>query len=467
MDLSNMTAKEKAEMKAALALDEVYTKADNVFNALISLTPEMKEFYSFARNKRLAAILIAYHISGKTETFEHIIDYCGKYGVAVTNDDIAEYVFLMQKVHTKYEIAGYKELDISEYEISTCKDDRVCEKCRKFNGKKFPVSEAKIGVNTPPFHKGCRCTTLAVLQSEEELNKELESELGDEIGLDVDFDEWKNGLQKTKNGGVVYRSTASQPNLKQMQVNGAAVFLLVISIAFIVNAFSTGNAVSGVIGFILGIVSLLKFYKTHKCPSCKTIYWNSQKSCPNCGKPQGITLSGLIGAFVFVVVLGFIFIPALSKGVETGTSNQTRTTTSSRATTTARTTVRTTQPTVTTLSDAAINPDETSVENTDVPADSTTSEPDITWLNDDFALVSEVKGEVDAFSTHVYGIVYNASGRDFSYVQITYSIYDDSGNKIDTAIDNISNLKNKETWKFDAISLSAGARFKFEEITAF
>lgn len=44
---------------------------------------------------------------------------------------------------------------ISEYEYIA--NSKCCDVCRALNGKHFPISELKIGVNAPPMHEGCRC----------------------------------------------------------------------------------------------------------------------------------------------------------------------------------------------------------------------------------------------------------------------------------------------------------------------
>ena len=36
-----------------------------------------------------------------------------------------------------------------------------CKSCAELNGKHFPLSEFKIGVNAPPMHKGCNCSIMA------------------------------------------------------------------------------------------------------------------------------------------------------------------------------------------------------------------------------------------------------------------------------------------------------------------
>lgn len=97
------------------------------------------------------------------------------------------------------ELDGYQELDIDEYEFSACLDSRTSDLCRELDDKVFKRNSAQAGVNLPPMHPFCRSTTLPVLPSEEDLDKEL-AELGDEIGADVDFDEWERNLQQGEDG---------------------------------------------------------------------------------------------------------------------------------------------------------------------------------------------------------------------------------------------------------------------------
>ncbi len=110
-------------------------------------------------------------------------------------------------ISNQAELEGYKELDIEKYEFSACLDNRTSEICNDLDGKVFDVKDAVPGKNLPPMHPFCRSTTLPVLPSEEDLDREL-AELGDEIGADVDFDEWVKGLQKTEDGRVVYRAAS-------------------------------------------------------------------------------------------------------------------------------------------------------------------------------------------------------------------------------------------------------------------
>lgn len=54
-------------------------------------------------------------------------------------------------------LADLSSCNIQRYRIVACDDEKMCDVCRKFKGRSFAVSSAKIGYNCPPFHLGCRC----------------------------------------------------------------------------------------------------------------------------------------------------------------------------------------------------------------------------------------------------------------------------------------------------------------------
>ena len=58
---------------------------------------------------------------------------------------------------------SYEEAEIEEYEFLAEIDSRTSEICKKLNGEKFKVKDARAGVNYPPMHPHCRSTTIAVL----------------------------------------------------------------------------------------------------------------------------------------------------------------------------------------------------------------------------------------------------------------------------------------------------------------
>ena len=83
--------------------------------------------------------------------------------------------------------------------------------------------------------------------------------------------------------------------------------------------------------------------------------------------------------------------------------------------------------------------------------------------------VEITSGFNDGYALYIEGTVTNNSGRDLSYVQILIPTYDADGNKVGSAMDNINNLKDGETWKFKAVDLSGGVDYDAEnyELDAF
>ena len=83
--------------------------------------------------------------------------------------------------------------------------------------------------------------------------------------------------------------------------------------------------------------------------------------------------------------------------------------------------------------------------------------------------VEITSGYNDGCALYIEGTVTNNSGRDLSYVQILIPTYDADGNKVGSAMDNINNLKDGETWKFKAIDSSGGVDYDAEnyELDAF
>lgn len=99
---------------------------------------------------------------------------------------------------------GYKECGIKQYQILTTLDSRRCDDCEMFEGKLVEIKKALEGVNIPPFHPNCRCTTIPYFEKDE-IDEMSDEELSN-IGF-VTYDDWKNGLVRLKDGKVKYKNT--------------------------------------------------------------------------------------------------------------------------------------------------------------------------------------------------------------------------------------------------------------------
>jgi hypothetical protein len=76
-------------------------------------------------------------------------------------------------------------------------------------------------------------------------------------------------------------------------------------------------------------------------------------------------------------------------------------------------------------------------------------------------------GQTDDYSTTITGTITNNCGRSFSYVEVTFKLFDGAGNVIGTALANQTNLSNGETWKFSAIAMRAAKRDTLDTISAY
>ena len=89
----------------------------------------------------------------------------------------------------------YKELDVEEYEILGTLDSTTCERCGSYDGKHFPTKDMQVGVNAPPFHPNCRCTTIPYFDDEFTQNEKRAAtdENGNYIEVgNMNYEEWKN-----------------------------------------------------------------------------------------------------------------------------------------------------------------------------------------------------------------------------------------------------------------------------------
>ena len=84
------------------------------------------------------------------------------------------------------DLSLYLKAGYSEYEFMATSDDRTCPSCSALDGKHFLINDAIVGLNYPPMHEGCRCTTIAYDQ-EDEVDFDDQSEVfEDDYSLTID-----------------------------------------------------------------------------------------------------------------------------------------------------------------------------------------------------------------------------------------------------------------------------------------
>lgn len=82
--------------------------------------------------------------------------------------------------------------------------------------------------------------------------------------------------------------------------------------------------------------------------------------------------------------------------------------------------------------------------------------------------VSDLNMTTNDFSTTITGKVTNNTDKTYSYVQVTFSLYDSEGALLGTALANVTNLEGGGVWKFEAIGIEGNvASYKLTDITKY
>lgn len=90
-------------------------------------------------------------------------------------------------------LEAYKNTTSEQYRILATLDSRTCDVCGSVDLKVFNIKDAKVGINLPPFHPNCRCTTTIYFEDDEEADERI---MRDKDGKSVkdefmSYNEWK------------------------------------------------------------------------------------------------------------------------------------------------------------------------------------------------------------------------------------------------------------------------------------
>lgn len=97
------------------------------------------------------------------------------------------------QISSHAEQAAYNTAGIEQYEILVTLDDRTCELCGLMDKTVEDVEKMEPGVNAPPFHPNCRCTTVGHYDDGIDETRIARDEDGNPIHVDGDmtWEEWK------------------------------------------------------------------------------------------------------------------------------------------------------------------------------------------------------------------------------------------------------------------------------------
>lgn len=213
---------------------------------------------------------------------------------------------IQDRIRIKKELEEFKEADIQEYSILVIDDEKTCERCRKFKNQKLAVKNAKIGINAPPFHDGCRCDVVAVLPTEEELDREWE-EFKKSIPDGLTPDEYLERLQPTGDGKLKYvpkNNKAVPPPMpfKPIKKKSPNDFIAIAIGVFLCWLSISGSYILGFFGLICIAAGICTPYQLNYCPNCNRSKDFSAKTCPSCGKRFNTPISNIALGIIIVMV---------------------------------------------------------------------------------------------------------------------------------------------------------------------
>ena len=80
----------------------------------------------------------------------------------------------------------------------------------------------------------------------------------------------------------------------------------------------------------------------------------------------------------------------------------------------------------------------------------------------------EASATSSEYSTTVTGKIRNNSSKTYQYAQVRFQMYDSNGNRVGSALGNITGLEPGQIWRFKALYAGEnGDRYRLDEITGF
>ena len=104
----------------------------------------------------------------------------------------------------------YEKLGIEEYEILATLDSRTSEICQSKDGEHYPIDEAVVGENYPPFHPNCRTTTVKYNPDNEDRTRIARDADGKSINVPRNM-KYKDWLEWVKSGKSLDEWIADNP----------------------------------------------------------------------------------------------------------------------------------------------------------------------------------------------------------------------------------------------------------------
>ena len=142
------------------------------------------------------------------------------------NPKSSDYKNCLRLIHTEHSYfmseataKAYEELDVEMYQYSSALDKRTCSSCGGLDGKKFNLSERKVGYNASPLHPYCRCTEIPYIEDEYSARfARDEKGKGIEVPSNMTYKEWEKAIKENNLDNAIKSKTKENEEIKKSKV---------------------------------------------------------------------------------------------------------------------------------------------------------------------------------------------------------------------------------------------------------
>lgn len=117
---------------------------------------------------------------------------------------------------------SYAQTGVESYEFLASLDERTCAICGPLDGERFQVTQRQTGINWPPIHPRCRCTTVPKVEPLHSTRAARDPQTGKTIQVPdtMTYEQWKQGIATRSETGIIkLRENSVFPGEKQLLEN--------------------------------------------------------------------------------------------------------------------------------------------------------------------------------------------------------------------------------------------------------
>ena len=101
---------------------------------------------------------------------------------------------------------GYRETGVKSYRFEAALDLKTCSVCGALDQREFPLAEHETGINYPPLHPRCRCTTVPVTEfriGSKRAARNPSTDKTEYVEKNMTYEEWRKKYVEDDSAGAL------------------------------------------------------------------------------------------------------------------------------------------------------------------------------------------------------------------------------------------------------------------------